>query len=284
MSFYLSIVFTICNWLPGALVYSMLLGRGKILNWGPVGVALVAAYATFLTLDRTGSYGLAMLIGVTCTVLISLLYAWLALRLDGDAFGVMSIAVHLALLTVVLNWSSLTGGALGVTNIARPAFAQSDWAYTVTAAVLCVLWMCVLYRIDRSWLGRALSALGEHEWHAGGIGVHRVFVLALSFSVFAVGMWLGALMWAPYLHLLYPTDYGFSTFIFLLMIVVAGRPGSFWGVTLSTIALVTLREAMRFLPLSSSVLGPVRLILFGVILFIAVWLRRDTLFPKARSV
>ncbi len=39
-----------------------------------------------------------------------------------------------------------------------------------------------------------------------------------------------------------------------------------------------------FAPLLSSVLGPMLLMLFGTILFGAVWLRRGTLFPVERRV
>ncbi|PIR52818.1 hypothetical protein COU76_04710 [Candidatus Peregrinibacteria bacterium CG10_big_fil_rev_8_21_14_0_10_49_10] len=68
------------------------------------------------------------------------------------------------------------------------------------------------------------------------------------------------------------------------MVIVAGKPGSVPGVTLASILLISLKEALRFVPLSPAVLGPVRLILFGLILFGAVWWRRDTLFPQEREI
>ena len=78
--------------------------------------------------------------------------------------------------------------------------------------------------------------------------------------------------------------FGYSALVFVVMIVVAGKPGSVIGVTISTFLLIVLQEALRFVPLASSVLGPMRLILFGLILFIAVYIRRDTLFPKEREI
>ncbi len=68
------------------------------------------------------------------------------------------------------------------------------------------------------------------------------------------------------------------------MIIVAGKPGSVLGVTLSTILLILLKEGLRFVSLAPSILGPVRLILFGMILLAVVYWRRDTLFPKQRSI
>jgi ABC-type branched-subunit amino acid transport system permease subunit len=56
------------------------------------------------------------------------------------------------------------------------------------------------------------------------------------------------------------------------------------GVLSSTILLVLLKEGLRFVPLPIAVLGPLRLILFGIILLTAVYVRRDTLFPVQRTV
>ena len=87
-----------------------------------------------------------------------------------------------------------------------------------------------------------------------------------------------------YIYLVHPSDFGYPAFIFFVTVVVAGGPGSVRGCMLSLVLISLLREGMRFLPLSANILGPVRLILFGVILFVAVWVRRDTLFPKQRTV
>jgi len=91
-------------------------------------------------------------------------------------------------------------------------------------------------------------------------------------------------LFPQYIRLLHPNDYLFPALIFYVTCVVAGKPGSVIGVTLATTLLVLLKEALRFVPLSASVLGPLRLILFGMILFGVVYWRRDSLFPEQRRV
>ncbi len=95
---------------------------------------------------------------------------------------------------------------------------------------------------------------------------------------------VGNFFYGQYVQFIAPNDFQFPTFIFLLMIVVAGGPGSVWGCTIGTTLLILLREGLRFLPLEASLVGPIRLMLFGVILLTAVWIRKDTLFPAKRSV
>lgn len=284
MGFFWHIIILIGTRLPGALTYTMIFGKGKILHFGPVGVSLMTAYATFLTLGAIGSYPLALVAGLGCAIVISAIFAWLALRLEPDGFGIMSIAVHLSILSIVLNWSSLTRGALGIPRLPRAPFPASQEGFALVMVAMCIAWVLGMWLLDRSSFGRKLASLAEHEWHSAALGVSRTHVHFLAFMVGALGALFATIPYNHYIGLLHPNDYQFPAFIFFVMIVVAGKPGSILGVTLSTTLLVTLREMLRFVPLPADILGPTRLILFGMILFAAVWYRRDTLFPKQRTV
>ncbi len=284
MSFLWHVIILIGIWLPGALTYTLIFGKGKLLHFGPVGVSLVASYATFLTLLHTGNYLLAVGAGFFLSIVTSALFAWLSLRLEPDGFGVLSIAVHLAILSIILNWSSLTRGALGIPRIPRSPFPVSIEGFALTMLVMSALWIGAMLWLDRSSFGRELKALAEHPWYAAALGVNRMRVHSIAFFIGGIGAFFASIPSTQYIGLLHPNDFQFAGLIFYVMLVVAGKPGSVFGVTLATILLVSLREAMRFVPLPADILGPVRLMLFGFILFAAVWWRRDALFPKQRVV
>lgn len=269
---------------PNLLGYNLIFGKGKILHFGPLGVSLPTVYTIVIVLMRTQSFLLAFLAGLVVALLVSSFFAWLSLRLDADAFGVMSIAVHLSMLAVVLNWNTVTRGALGIPRVPRLPWLNSVSDFAIFSMVLSALAFVVIWRIDRSAFGRQLSALAEHEWHAKALGIDRRRVHLFVFLIGGVGITLVNFLYPQYLTLLHPNDYQFPALVFLVMIVVAGKPGSVLGVTVSTILLVVLKEALRFVPLAPSVLGPVRLLLFGLILFGAVWWRRETLFPPQRRI
>lgn len=284
MDFLLHICISIGHYLPTALGYNLVFGKGKIFHFGPMGVSIVTSYALFLVLMSTQSYALSLGVAVFIAIGISLLFSWLSLRLDPDAFGVISIAVHLSSLAVVLNWSSLTRGALGIPRIPRMPFMESIEMYALVICSLSLLVFFLYVWLDRTAFSRQLEALAEHEWHAKSLGINKPLIHAVAFCILGMSHVFGGLFAISYLHFLHPNEYQFPAFIFLVMVVVAGRPGSLKGVTISAIALIVLREGLRFVPLAPSVLGPIRLLLFGVILFIAVWFRRDSLFPKQRSI
>jgi ABC-type branched-subunit amino acid transport system permease subunit len=72
--------------------------------------------------------------------------------------------------------------------------------------------------------------------------------------------------------------------IFFVTCVLAGGPGKTVPVFFMCFVLIFLRESLRLLPIAPDLVGPLHLLLFAVILFAAVWYRRNSLFPKRRTV
>jgi branched-chain amino acid transport system permease protein len=217
-------------------------------------------------------------------VVLVFLFAWLSLRLEEDGFGVMSIAVHLAFLAVILNWQTVTRGALGIPRIPRSPLPASIEGFAILILLVSLIWIAIIWWLDHGRFGRALGALSSHPWHARSLGINRRKMHVLAFFIAGFGGLLSAIFFPPYIFLLSPTDYQFGAMIFAITIVIAGRPGSVLGVTLATFLITFLHEGLRFAPLAPSILGPVRMLIFGLILFAVVWWRRDTLFPQAREI
>lgn len=270
--------------IPQSLSYGLTLGKQRVMHFGPFAVSILAAYGTFVPLSWGMSYPVSLLIGLSLALLLALFFALLSLRLPEDAFGVFSLAVHLIVLTVVLNWNLVTRGALGIPRIDRFPFMESQAAFAGWSMLLSAFWIAGMVLLDRSPFGRALEALAEHPAQAAALGINRTKFTVIAFLISALGLSVGSILYVQYLHLLYPTDYGFPALVFLLTTVIAGKPGSVLGVSVSTVLLVVLREAIRFTSLPADIKGPVQVIFFGLILFAAIWWRRDKLFSLQRRV
>lgn len=284
MDFALHIIISIAHALPAYLGYNLVFGKGKILHFGPLGVSLIVVYALYLPVLAGYGYGTGIGLALLVSILVSAMMALLSLRLPSDSFGVLSIALHLAALATVLNWTSFTRGALGLPGIPRLSGLESIEMFAIASSVSCLLFVLLFWLVDRSRFGRALSALSEHDWHARALGIHRTFIVTGAFLLLGLAHVHGNLWYGQYVRFISPQDYQFHALVFSVMVVVAGKPGSVRGVILSAILLTLLREGLRFVPLPADILGPVRLLLFGCILFAVVWWRRDSLFPKQRSI
>ena len=159
MTFLLHVITITCTSVPHILGFNIVLGKGKILHFGPLGTSIVAAYVTFLTTIHFSSYTIGILCGLVAVVLVSTLYAWVSFRMEPDGFGVMSIAMHLSFMAVVLNWSSVTRGALGIPRIPRFPFLNTTADFAIATLIVAVVWVVLLLLLERSSFGRKLTAL-----------------------------------------------------------------------------------------------------------------------------
>lgn len=284
MTYLLHIIISCTMFVPITLGYNFVFGRGKILHFGVTGLSVVVAYSLFLTQRHTNSFTFGIAVAVLTAILLSLFFAWLALRLDADAFGILTIACHLGAIAIILNWTSLTRGALGLAQIPRMTGIQSPESFAIMTTMTAVVWIVLMLLVDRSFLGRSLTALSENRLHAESLGISRSKTYMQAFGVLAIGTVLSNIFFPQYISLLHPNDYGFHALVFYLMCSIAGKPGSVFGVTSALVFLTILKEGLRFLPLSPGLVGPLRLILFGVILLVAVYIRRNEIFPKRRAV
>lgn len=284
MYFFLHIIALIAMSIPNTLGYNLIFGKAKILHFGPVGVSIATAYTTFVIVYFTGNYPLAIAAGLSANILTSSLFAWLSFRLDEDALGILTLSMHLAILTVVLNWSSVTRGTQGIPRIPRLPGMETPLGFTIVACILCAGVVLAAWLVHRSVLGRQIQALSENGWHAMALGISKRTTYFVTFVLGGLFASVGSILYPQYLRLVHPSDYTFPFLIFYLMVIVAGKPGSVPGVTTSVTLLVLLREGLRFLPLPADMLGPLRLLIFGFILLGAVWYRRNTLFPQKRSI
>lgn len=274
-----------CTTSMPVLGYNMVLGKGKILHFGQEAQSIIAVYTLWvLIMQYQFSFFVSLPIAFLATMGISAFMAWLSFRLEPDGLGVMSIALHLALLSVVHNWQSVTRGALGIPRIQRWPFMETMESFAIAVVIVAIAWFLFLYFLDRGPFGRKLQSLAEEPRQAQALGISRKKIHLYAFFISGMGSMLSNIFYPQYLHLLNPNDYNFPTLITFVMMIVAGKPGSVPGVTLAVFGLVALRQAVRFLPFAPGVVGPAQLILFGIILFAAIWWRRDTMFPKPRSV
>ena len=285
MSFFFHVLTACSLHLFGVLGLNLIFGKGKLLHFGIGAASIGVAYPLWVLVTQFDLPFIASaLVALGSAVLMSAIFTWLSIRLHSDAFGVMTIALHLMFLAIVLNWQSVTRGALGIPQIPRGILPSDPQGYAMVVMGVALLWTLFIVFVDKSRIGRALTALSEHPWHGDSLGIQRWSVYFIAFLIANIGVLIGDIFFAPFIHLLSPSDFGFPLTILFVMIIVAGKPGSVWGCVIATFLLTFLKEGLRFISLPADLLGPVRLIMFGLILFAVVWWRKDVLFPQERKV
>jgi branched-chain amino acid transport system permease protein len=220
--------------------------------------------------------------------LFAVLLGGIALRLTQDYFAIGTLAFSSVVSSLLINWKSLTRGVLGIPGIPRPELFGIDFYNNTNFLLLIFVVACVVqgffFVLHRGPFGRALRGQAEYDEALQAIGCDTGTVRNMSFLFSSATAGLAGSFFAYYLNYIDPSSFALAEMVFILTIVVVGRPGSLWGVSLGTAFLVLLPEPLRFIEINSAYLGPARQLLQAVILFLVVYVNRRSLFPPHREV
>ena len=191
-----------------------------------------------------------------------LLIGYSSLRLSRHAFAIVSLSFALLCAIVSRDWVSLTRGSMGIPGLSLPGFDTPAQMYRLTVSAALVL-LAGFHVLLSSRLGRALLAikLNEPLAQSQGIDPLRCKLLAIGVSAAASGV-MGALF-VFHLSIVDPSVFDFYYTETMLIMVILGGAGSFWGVIGASVVFSIVPDLLRF---SSDL----RLMLYGVVLVAAM--------------
>jgi branched-chain amino acid transport system permease protein len=214
--------------------------------------------------------------------LAALLVGLPTLRLRGVYVVLLTLAFHELLRTYTINGPRvISGGGYGLTTVPRFEFGdvvgpnRMIFLYYV-ALVMFVVATYAIWRVIRSPLGVAVTALRDSEMYAvsRGIDQFRIRLFLFGFSAFFTGL-AGGVM-THYLGSISTAIFDFGQLINLLAMIVIGGWASFEGPIVGAALLIGLDEWLRDI-------GDFRTLVLGLTLaFIAVFAPRG-LYPLVRD-
>lgn len=174
------------------------LGHGALSGLG--------AYATGLLVTSAGVPSfVALLVGAIIVALLAVPIGFVALRVRGASFVIVSIALVLILLLVFQSWASFTGGSRGLV-VPRPfpelRRAEHHLVFFFLFAGLLAVTLLAWWLIDRSHFGLRLKAIREDEDKSQSLGIPTfafklvVFIVSAAFTALGGGLyalWFGDL-------------------------------------------------------------------------------------------
>ncbi|MCB0354242.1 MAG: branched-chain amino acid ABC transporter permease [Bdellovibrionales bacterium] len=278
-----------CIYLILAHSFNISFGLAGLLNLAHIATYAIGAYTySILTIDYGYHFVAAFLLSGVGAALFSVFVGAIAARLRGDYFALGSLGFYFVVSALLINWREVTRGVLGIAGVPRPELLEIDFYenrnFLVLAVILCLGCLACMYLLQVSPFGRLLRAQSENEFAAMSLGRDVARARNLSFLISSAFAGFSGAIFASYLNYVDPSSFSLTEMILVLSMVVVGRPGSFWGVTLSTIFLVLLPEPLRFLDFPPSAIGPLRQIVYSAILVGVVYWRKEALFPRRRVV
>ena len=258
--------------------YTGLLSFGQSLFFGAGGYA-VAMGVSRLELSALPCLGLAVVVGAG----LALVVGFVAVRVSGIHFVLITIIFALIGYLVAQRWVWLTGGDDGMTFMCPP-LVLGPWevhigkpirGYYFTLAMVS-LGALALWRLVTSPLGRAFTGVRENEFRMGLLGydVGRLKLLAFCLSGAVTGLAGG--LFAILSRFSNPAFLHWTTSGKAVVWTIVGGPGSLVGPALGTGVLMGIEHALRRVMEGSELV--VGLILIGSVLLapqgmVGVWRR-----------
>jgi len=267
-----------------ALSLQLALGYTGLINLGHIAFFAIGAYVSaLLTLN-----GIPFIIAILLAGIISAFFGFLLSvptnKLKGDYLALATLAFTFVVYAVTLNWTSLTRGPLGLPGIPKPSIFGLSFSSNLSFLILTLIIVLAVYfiikRIVDSPFGKVLEATRDNELATRVLGKNafKIKSIALGTSAFFAG--IAGSLYAHYITYIDPSSFTIMQLIPILCIVIIGGLASLKGTVLATIILVLLPEPLRFIGFPSSVVGPMRQIIYALILLLILIYRPKGFFGK----
>jgi branched-chain amino acid transport system permease protein len=244
-----------------------ILSQWAVMSIAAMGLNLTLGYAGQVSLAQgafvgIGAYtaaimtthGMPLIAALAVAVVLCLVIGWLlgypALRVQHHYLAFVTLAFSTLAFLVFRNEEWLTKGIYGISAIPRPtifgiATNRPLPFYYVCLSSLALVSLALWWLIRSPW-GRAFMALRENPIRALSLGVDtRRYTL----MAFALGAGLGGIsgaLYAPLVQYIDPSPFALGLSLNLLLMVVVGGSGYFFGPFLGAMVAVLLPEWLRF--------------------------------------
>ena len=247
---------------------NILVGLTGQVSIGHIGFYAIGAYAVAVLTLHGVNFWLALLVAGLIAGLIGALLALPAVRVSGPYLAMMTIAFAFIVQHTAIEWREITGGQNGLMNIPQPTLGAKlagERGIAVIATLLAGLSLYFFHRFAYSTWGMAMVAVRDSEIAARAIGFQPIVVKTVAFALSAAITGVGGGLFAVLFNFVAPDSFPFSQSILFLLSVIVGGAG--W-----TLAPVIGAAVIVVLPELISSLAEYRLLVFGALLLVVLWL------------
>jgi len=222
--------------MAASMRFVMLTGHVNFAYGGFVGIG---AYTSALLVMRAGlPLCFAVLIaGIVCAI-VALGFGLPTLKLKGAYFFMASFGFA-EVIRIIFHYFfiDLFGGVDGITGIPYPGSVlgisfdpKRGWGYYYLILLICSLSLWVLYQLEHNTrLGKILMSIQQSESLAESVGITPMTYKVMGFII---GSFFAGVTGSLYSHLIgviAPEDFTFMFSVYILMYVVIGGKGNFFG-------------------------------------------------------
>ncbi len=245
-----------------------ILSMWAVMSIAAIGLNLTLGYAGQVSLAQgafvgIGAYtaailttsGWPLIVALVIAVAICFAVGWLlgypALRVQHHYLAFVTLAFSTLAYLFFRNEEWLTGGISGISDVPRPnlfgiSTDRPGAFFYLCLAALCIVSALTWWLIRSPW-GRAFLALRENPIRALSLGIDTRRYILMAFAIGSALGGVAGVLYAPLVEYVDPTPFTLALSLSLLMMVIVGGAGFFFGPFLGALIAVLLPEWLRFM-------------------------------------
>lgn len=254
-----------------AVGMNLAIGYGGQFNLAIGALYGVGAYSTAFILLRGGTFPLGLVASAILGTLVSTFIGLPALRVRSHYLALVTLGLGIALNIVFINWESVTGGAIGLSNIPVASLGplqfddETKMSYLIFAVMLLMLLAAAVFVHSR--FGRNLKAMRDDQIAARAMGINVGLYRLACFALSGFYAGVAGSLYAVWISYVSPSSFDFSQSIFILTQTLIGGFGTLIGPPIGAIVLVGLQQYLL-------AFGSLQLIIYGALIVVLVLVAR----------
>jgi branched-chain amino acid transport system permease protein len=244
-----------------------LLSLWAVMTIAAIGLNLTLGYAGQISLAQAsfvgiGAYTAALLtihgfplwMAFALAIVLCFSLGWIlgypALRVAHHYLAFVTLSFATLVFLILRNEEWLTKGVYGITGIPRPSLL--GWStkgpvdfYFFCLGILAITAAAAWWLIRSPW-GRAFTALRENPMRASALGVDTRRYTLMAFAIGSAVGGVAGVVYAPLVQFIEPNAFALGLSFNLLLMVIVGGAGRFFGPFVGAAVSVLLPEWLRF--------------------------------------
>jgi len=258
-----------------AMGLNLLLGYTGLVSLGHAAYLGVGGYTVGILMTHFGIDGLAVLLlsAVFMSAIAAAIIGFIALRVSGMHFILITIAFGQLLFAIAVKWRSVTGSTDGLIGITYPAvefigFQWTSFSFHYLILLMFIICYFLMYLITNSSFGYALVGIRENESRMQGLGYNTWLYKYVAFIIGGVFAGAAGALFAPFYGIMVPSHFGLLTSSMAVLMVLLGSPGTLYGPIIGSFLIL-------FLEFFASIYSPERWpLILGAVFIVCITLFR----------
>jgi branched-chain amino acid transport system permease protein len=240
-----------CVYAMAGMGLNLTVGYAGQMSIGHAAFLGIGAYTAAILMKLGVSFWFVLPAAALLCFAVGLALGFPALRVQHHYLAFATLGFNVLVYLFIRNEEWLTGGTFGISGIQRPSFfglslersAAFFWfAYGSTILLALLLWWVI-----RSPWGRAFAALRDNPIRAESLGVNITAYTLLAFAIGAAFAGIAGTYFAVLVQFIEPAPFHLTASLMMLLMVIVGGSGRFFGPMLGAAIVILLPEWLRFL-------------------------------------